>query len=366
MITAIKKIRDYIKGIFERNDFVEKHTLSSTFNSKFYLQIIVSVAFLILTITNIVSQSYIMLIFTAIGCLTNSVCAIIGKKLHNSSVCAYSAIITCSLMFAFFVIYGGNEGFACLWVVLLPFLSMVVMDFVAGLCASIFFQLFLIVVFWTPIRGMLLYQYNAQFCLRFPLFFLVTFMLGLALTIFLRRSQYNECMQLLKLEEMTKTANNLARIDTLTELANRRCAYEEFKTRFSQNGIPHCVVMGDIDYFKRINDSYGHEFGDEVLVIVAKYIKELLPDDYLKSRWGGEEFLLVANKSVDEVYKEIESLRIAISEHQFCYNGVRINVTITFGLAGYVDSNDLDKAINIADNRLYTGKKTTKNCTIAE
>lgn len=209
-----------------------------------------------------------------------------------------------------------------------------------------------------------MYPYNEQFQLRFPLLFLVTLILAMMLAISLQKSQYNEHMHLLELERMTEAAENMARHDLLTKLANRRYAYENFGILFSDDSKPHCIVMGDIDSFKRINDLYGHEFGDEVLVGVSQRIIGVLPDDYLKSRWGGEEFLIAANDSIETVYEQIEKLRKTIESLEFSRDGEIVKVTVTFGIAEYYKSSELNSAINIADTRLYAGKKTTKNCTV--
>jgi diguanylate cyclase (GGDEF)-like protein len=362
----MNKIRKRVKTVLERDRFVEEHLSAANFDARLYLQIVVSIAFFILSITNIVSKSYFMLLLTLAGCIINGVSAFCAKKAGKGRACAILCIVTCSLLFAYFVIYGGNDGFACLWVILLPFLAMVAMDFVVGFCASAFFQIFLIVVFWTPVREMLCYQYNEQFCLRFPLFFLVTFLLGLALTLSLKKSQYNECRQLLKLEEMTESAHKLARLDSLTNLFNRRGAYEEFDANFSQQGVAHCLVMCDIDHFKTVNDTYGHEYGDEVLNILADLFREELPPDYLMARWGGEEFLFAANEPLDEVYQKIEKLRNTISLHKFHAGNVPVHITLTFGIAEYADGKGVFEAINVADSRLYKGKAARRNCTVIQ
>lgn len=355
-----------VKNILERDRFVEAHAGATSFDAKLYMQILVAVAFFVLSVANVFSKSYFMLALTLTGCAVNGIAAFIARKTGKGRICAFSSIVTCSLLFGVFIVYGGNDGFACLWVSLLPLLAMAVMDFVAGFCASVLFQIFLILVFWTPIRGMLFYQYNEQFCLRFPLFFLTAFILGLLFTVSLRKSQYNECRQLIKLEEMTKTAHKLARQDSLTDLANRRGAYEEFDARFSERGIPHCLVMCDIDHFKRVNDTYGHEYGDEILIALVKIMKEQLPPDYLMARWGGEEFLFAANEPLDEVYRRVEGLRKAIAAHAFRAGDSFIHVTLTFGIAEYTDGNDVIEAIHKADNRLYSGKMAQRNCTVAE
>ena len=355
----IRYITDAVKGVFERNKYLEKHDKNSSFSNQLILQIIIAVSFFILSIDNVIAKSYYMLAFTLAGCVINGVSAFIAGKYHKKKICTYSTIISCWALFSFFVIYGGNDGFACLWTSLFPIMGIIVMDFTAGLISSLLMQVFLMIVLWTPVKEILLYQYGEQFCLRFPLFFLVAFMMTIALAISLQKSQYNERKHMMEIKEMT-------RIDPLTTLANRRCAYDEFKQNFHDDNQVHCVVMGDIDSFKTINDTYGHEFGDEVLIEVAKYMKEVLPKEYLKSRWGGEEFLFAANDSMQNVFKKIELLRLTISNHEFIHNNEKVNVTMTFGIAEYYHSNALNEAINIADGRMYVGKKATKNCTVIQ
>ena len=354
-------IKNKIKEIREWTQFVEKHSNKTDLNAKIYIQILVSLSFLILSVANICSKSYLMLGFTLAGSIINGVLALLAKKVKNSRICSITTIATCSVLFGLFVVNGGNEGFACLWVMLVPFFAMMIMDFAIGFYVSAAFQVFLIVVFWTPMHEMLgtIPQYYDQFCLRFPLFFFVTFILAFSLTVSLKKSQYNDCKQRLKLEEM-------AQLDSLTKLSNRRNAYEKFKTDYSEPGIPHCIVMCDIDHFKRVNDTYGHVYGDDVLVAVVELMKEQLPPDYLKSRWGGEEFLLAANESLNAVYHAVERLRIAISDHVFYAGDTQIHITLTFGIAEYVNENGIVEAISKADDRLYSGKKAKRNCTVID
>ncbi|NLA69763.1 MAG: GGDEF domain-containing protein [Clostridiales bacterium] len=357
-------ILDSIREIFQRNRVLKEHIGTSKLKSRIILQSIISLSFLLLTFANIYAHSYIMLLFTGMGCVINGLSAVISWKYRSNNLCVYSTTLTCCLMFAFFVIYGGNDGFACLWIILFPFLAIIVVDFIVGFATCLILQIYLIVIFWTPASSFLMYPYNEQFQLRFPLLFLVTLILAMTLAISLQKSQYNEHMHLLELERMTEAAENMARHDLLTKLANRRYAYENFGILFSDDSKPHCIVMGDIDSFKRINDLYGHEFGDEVLVGVSQRIIGVLPDDYLKSRWGGEEFLIAANDSIETVYEQIEKLRKTIESLEFSRDGEIVKVTVTFGIAEYYKSSELNSAINIADTRLYAGKKTTKNCTV--
>lgn len=332
---------------------------------KVVVEFIAAAAFLVLSVTNILTKSWMMLGFTLGGFVTNTIFAWVALKTNNTKVCTYPSIITCALIFAVFVILGGNEGFASLWIALLPIFSMAIMDLAGGFFVSVALQIYLCIVLWTPVKDVLLYAYTEQFCIRFPIFFLVSFVLGLVTTISLQKGQYDAKRHLIELEKVTEIANKLAKMDSLTGLANRRCAYEVFDKEYADPAVPHCIIMGDIDAFKGINDTYGHDFGDEVIVTIARYL-ESLPESYLKSRWGGEEFLIAANAPIDEAYRNIEELRVKISQHEFHYNGQILHTTITFGIAEFHRLEELNGAINLADSRLYLGKNTSRNCTVKD
>lgn len=348
----MKELRTYLNNALMRNQYLSESKATQNLRSKIAVQLITAVLFLIMSITNIHAKSYEMLAATLFGFIAYIVLSIVAIRTKNVKFCNYSSSIVCAAIFTAFVIVGGNDGFASLWIALLPIFMMVIMDFALGLIISLILQGFLFVVFWTPINQLLLYQYHEQFCLRFPLYFSAATLLALVTTISLQKSQYNEMV--------------LARCDSLTGLANRRHAYEMFDKAFADASIPHSVVMCDIDHFKKVNDIYDHAFGDEVLVTVSDYITKLLPENYIKSRWGGEEFLIAANEPIDSVYEKIEVLREAINAHDFHCNGDHIKISMTFGISEYYHSADLKDAIITADNRMYIGKKIGRNCTIKQ
>lgn len=362
MIT--KKIIFHIKNIIYKNKYVQQNESGAGIRGKVILQLVAAASFLMLSVTNILEKSYVMLIYTAIGFAVNLVFAIISAVIKSGKLSSYSSILSCTLVFALFVIVGGNDGFASLWVILLPVFAMAIMDFFFGFIASVCLGAFLFAIFRTPLSGLLQYSYNQQFCVRFPILFAVSFLMGVCTTIILLNSKYRALISLSELQKVTEKANRLAKYDSLTGLANRRCVYEIIDKDFADETVPHTIVMGDIDHFKMINDTYGHEFGDEVLVIISNYIMENLPESYVKSRWGGEEFLIAANEPIDRVFEQMQALREKIAVHEYCRNGETINVTMTFGIAEYYKADDLNDTINLADSRLYRGKKTSRNSII--
>lgn len=168
-----------------------------------------------------------------------------------------------------------------------------------------------------------------------------------------------------KIIRYSKKLEMLATTDPLTKLQNRRGMInhiESFIEETKNNGKLLTVAIGDIDLFKHINDTYGHEAGDYVLETLAKIMNEFIDGKGLVARWGGEEFLFsLENINGDYAFEELSKLLHLIERYEFSYNGTPIKVTMTFGLEEYDDNAGLDKVISKADEKLYMGKKQGRN-----
>ncbi len=154
-----------------------------------------------------------------------------------------------------------------------------------------------------------------------------------------------------------------ANTDQLTGLYNRRRAVyilDDLKQAAYLESIS--VVMADIDFFKKVNDTYGHDAGDEVLKFISRTMQDNCGRDALIIRWGGEEFLMVfGGKNGDETYPVIEKLRKTIMATPINVKGTEIKVTMTFGIAEYDFSGDLHNTVKEADSKLYMGKEDGRN-----
>ncbi len=154
--------------------------------------------------------------------------------------------------------------------------------------------------------------------------------------------------------------------DELTGLNNRRKAME-YLDRISKAGHYNSIsiAMGDIDFFKDVNDTYGHDAGDEVLKYVANTFKSICKDSAFISRWGGEEFLIIfPNKNGDDAFIILEDIRNHIKDSVIKVKGNDIKITITFGLTEYDFRSDIKECVKSADERLYTGKNSGRDCVI--
>ena len=161
-------------------------------------------------------------------------------------------------------------------------------------------------------------------------------------------------------EELEKYVN----YDPLTHLLNRRSMdnYLQEAHRMAKTGMtPFCLLMMDIDDFKLINDTWGHECGDEVLRGVAKIVSSSVGKDDCVFRWGGEEILILLKADEIIARRVAERIRIAIQKNTFEYNRTRIGVTITIGISAYSPEKGIQDMMNEADKKLYDGKRSGKN-----
>jgi diguanylate cyclase (GGDEF)-like protein len=164
-----------------------------------------------------------------------------------------------------------------------------------------------------------------------------------------------------KLELMAKT-------DYLTKLWNRIYILENIeheKLHFKKSNQPFALVLADIDYFKQINDKYGHGCGDFILASLAKDMSSMIRDIDCLSRWGGEEFLFfLPETSLNEAYILAEKIRKTISATVYEYNAMELSITLTFGVYEYSQEANIEHCISFADAALYEGKRSTKNCVV--
>jgi diguanylate cyclase (GGDEF)-like protein/PAS domain S-box-containing protein len=160
-------------------------------------------------------------------------------------------------------------------------------------------------------------------------------------------------------DEVVRQAN----IDALTELPNRRAFDDVFQQEVARIGRydrPLCVAIGDIDHFKTINDTFGHQIGDFVLRKLAEFMrKSLRTTDYV-ARWGGEEFtILLPETQLDVAERLLNRLRTDIANYVIPEIGQ--SVTLSFGVTACTKSDDADALLQRADRALYTSKQTGRN-----
>lgn len=162
-----------------------------------------------------------------------------------------------------------------------------------------------------------------------------------------------------------KRLTNLASTDPVTNLANRRIMLsriDQEKEKLEQSGEAFTLIMIDIDNFKEINDEYGHDAGDFILVNLAAIINFIVRKQDQVARWGGDEFLVFLPETGTEGGRVVaEKIRARIITTPFIYHEMDIPVTVTLGVSTCSSNIGIGNAIRKADLALYTGKQAGKN-----
>jgi diguanylate cyclase (GGDEF)-like protein/PAS domain S-box-containing protein len=170
----------------------------------------------------------------------------------------------------------------------------------------------------------------------------------------------------LTLQRQMQEAQRLAATDPLTEALNRRAGVATVAAAFGQwqtQGRVFSIVMVDLDHFKAINDSRGHECGDQVLVSAVQLIRAHLRDGDSTIRWGGEEFMvLLPATGLADAYGIAERIRTAIEAAHIVVDNVAVPITISAGVAqAWSGCGDASEIVRAADEALYAAKRGGRN-----
>lgn len=174
-----------------------------------------------------------------------------------------------------------------------------------------------------------------------------------------------------RLKNEAQRLQQQAQVDPLTGLPNRRALIDSgeraiYLARYLDQ--PVSLYMVDVDYFKRVNDTWGHSAGDRILMQVATHLRVNLREGDLCSRFGGEEFAVVLpGTDLGDAVTVAERLRHGIEEARFSVGKERTKVTVSVGVASFpADGTTLDALIDMADQRLYTAKGNGRNRVVPE
>ena len=158
--------------------------------------------------------------------------------------------------------------------------------------------------------------------------------------------------------------------DSLTQLPNR----EAWDDRLGQEYLrwqryqrPLALLVGDVDRFKHINDSYGHQAGDKVLRIIARTIAGRVRKTDFVARYGGEEFVFLLPETDEAAALSIaEALRQAVEQCPFHFREERLSITMSFGLSSFREGDSPSSVFERADRALYQAKQSGRNCCMTD
>lgn len=237
---------------------------------------------------------------------------------------------------------GGNEGFAILWILVVPMFAISVLDLISGLLISVYFLIFLPVLFYSPMNSLIEGKYTNSFSIRFPVLYACVFVIAIFLA--LQKEFYN------------RKAHILSYVDELTGAYNRRYFLETVDKDKIKKSKELALIMIDVNGLKHTNDTLGHEAGDELICAVPKCCREVLGEDVLICRMGGDEFAIIlanGNESITNLKKEI-------FKRAAKWQGKHINdLHFAMGWASRLEFPEVsvESLLRIADEKMYEDKK---------
>lgn len=251
------------------------------------------------------------------------------------------------------LITGGKDNTGPLWIYLVPPVTMFFAGFIRGLFSLIAFTVVSAIVMFGFDEAILVTQYTYAFKTRLLYSFMTVSFLS-AFYEYSRQKSYDTALYL------SEQFERQAKHDHLTQLLNRRgaqqCLEREY-ARIVRNKSKFSIAIADIDRFKSINDTLGHEQGDEVLVQISKVFTTRLRTQDILARWGGEEFMFIFNDT-DEAgaVEALEQIRETLNQAPLNINGHEFHVTSSFGVSEVTPDIDISCAIRRADKALYHAK----------
>lgn len=264
-------------------------------------------------------------------------------------ILAYIVPFFSAMMFAMYTPRATDSVFA--WALLIPILAHLLLGRRLGFMVALFFTLVSVLIFFDKNYD------NPDLMQVVPLANLSI----LSLTIFTLSHAYE-----VSRERTEQTLYRMAHTDFLTGLANRtrfRDIFEREKRRARRNQSPLAVLLLDLDFFKSINDKYGHDVGDSALVFVARMLARRLRTTDLVCRLGGEEFgIILTDTDSRRAMLVAEELRAGLAQSPMAVEGTEITMTMSIGIAELgADGETLRELLAAADRLLYQAKDDGRN-----
>jgi diguanylate cyclase (GGDEF)-like protein len=278
----------------------------------------------------------------------------------NNNVKLSSAIVLYSLyILMFYLIFtGGVENTGPLWIFMVAPVSLFIQGLKRGLFDIAIFVIISIAIMLIPSDLLTHATYSSEFKLRLLYSFLTVTFLS-ALYEYSREKSYKQAL------ELSDKYQKLANFDPLTQLSNRRDALFILKREQARNlrsKDPLSIILCDVDYFKKINDKYGHNAGDAVLIELAEIFTTSMRDQDFVARWGGEEFLFILPQTQAKSANVFaEKIQDKLQKHLVTYENQKISVKVSMGIEQFKDGQTIDEVINNADKHLYEAKNAGRN-----
>lgn len=316
---------------------------------------------LILGLRAILSAQYLLALILFSATLLFGISQQLHLRIEGAigRILSMNLLLTCLMgLMAILIVTGGESGTGPLWIYIVPPVAMFFGGFRRGLISIFGFTLLISVLLFFPDNRLLMTAYTFEFKTRL----IYSFMTVTFLSAFYEYSRQRTFETVRRLSEQFEQQ---ALHDPLTRLPNRRGIQQHLNfelARIKRNGRPFSVVLADIDHFKTINDNFGHDNGDNVLIRIGKMFSQRLRKQDQVARWGGEEFLFVLSETPeDNAVILAEKIRETLKQHPIMLDGERIAVSASFGVCEVNADVELDRALSLADKALYRAKELGRN-----
>lgn len=304
------------------------------------ISIITIVAFFVMSIVNLLQREYVMLATTLLGGGCMLYFLISGWKGQDTKILEMVFLFLFMALCTYYILFGGNSGFAILWVLFIPFFFPLMIDVVKGVILSTYFLLLLFLVFYGPLGFLLQYDYSPVMLVRFPLLYAIAYVLSFycAQQLILARNN------LILAQDQAREASFL---DAATGLKNRTAFTHFLETSPEKNFIRLSVIYIDVNGLHELNNRLGHAVGDEMLRFVARACVKHFPKADV-FRLGGDEFLLICSVGTEgEIKKWLQELNDDIEAAGY---------TISYGVEHRLQDFDLEDMVNQADAKMLKNK----------
>ena len=330
----------FLQPLLEAEKRIKEYRRDKYWGQLRNMTIICIAAFLVMSVLNVIQKSYVMLATTLGSAAVLAYFLREAQEKKTTKVLEWTITGVFGLVCTYYILFGGNDGFAILWVSLVPLTFMLMIDAVKGIALSVYFQIVLVLVFYGPLSGLLRYDYIPMFRIRFPIFYAVDFVLSLycASKMIWMRSD------LILAQDQAREASFL---DAATGLKNRTAFTHFTRTAAERNFIRLTVIYIDVNGLHELNNRLGHAAGDEMLRFIAKACVARFPKADV-FRLGGDEFLIACSVGTfGEITVWMDDLVHTIEAAGY---------TISYGIEHRLQNFDLEDMVNKADAKMLKNK----------
>lgn len=285
----------------------------------------------------------------------------ISQKVTGNHHLSSGIILYLLYLLMFYLLYsGGVNNTGPLWIFMTAPVTLFICGLRLGIINLVIFTTIMSFILFSPFNFSLLAQYQLDFKLRL----IYSFLTVSALSAFY---EYSRESSFRSMQEISEKFEALSKLDPLTQLSNRRDAtniieYEQRKLARNQTTLS--LIICDVDNFKNVNDQFGHDVGDCVLIELAHIFKKCIRTQDTVARWGGEEFLFILpDTSSDQAIIMAKKIHKAIENSNPLFESQTVATTVSMGLSTITNDKDIELAITTADKNLYKAKRNGKNRT---